>query len=317
VRALLLLITLVAWSTIFLAVGMRYALVLAAIGGALQFIPLIGPLAASRFGASPGERPGTRVADPMVNPLRAGLPGRNGEGDTGAGGGRWCALQGKPSGRNVMVKHHTRVICTLLILLPLGAVQHAWAGPPTDQLRAGVDRVIAILRDPGLAGDKQVIPRRAAISKVAAEIFDFGEMAKRSLGQHWERRTGPERQEFVRLFTDLIERSYISKVDQHAAAATMIYGAETVDGNYAVVQTTVPLAHGDTLPLAYRMYQTDGRWRVYDLSIDGVSLVANYRAQFNRIVRTASYDELVARLKSNQADFSAPSGTSPGGKTER
>jgi phospholipid transport system substrate-binding protein len=210
-----------------------------------------------------------------------------------------------------MVRHHTHVIWTLLILFALCSVHGAWAGPPTDQLRDGVDRVITILRDPALEGDKQVIPRRAAISKVAAEIFDFGEMAKRSLAQHWDRRTALERREFVRLFTDLIERSYISKVDQHTAAAKMTYGDETVDGDFAIVQTTIPLPRGGTMPLAYRMHQTSGRWQAYDLRIDGISLVANYRSQFNKVIRTDSYETLVAKLKANQAEFSAPSATPP------
>jgi phospholipid transport system substrate-binding protein len=216
-----------------------------------------------------------------------------------------------------MARHHPRVVWTLPILFALCSVHGAWAGPPTDQLRTGVDRVITILRDPGLEGEKQVIPRRAAISKVAAEIFDFSEMAKRSLGQHWDRRTASERGEFVRLLTALIERSYISKVDRPEAVTTMTYRSETVDGDYAVVQAMIPLPHDDTMPLGYHMRSTSGRWQVYDLDIDGVSLIANYRAQFNKIIRTSSYEELVAKLKSNQAEFSAPSTAPSGGKAAR
>jgi phospholipid transport system substrate-binding protein len=216
-----------------------------------------------------------------------------------------------------MMRHHARVIWTLILLFALSSVPGAWAGPPTDQLRDGVDRVIKILRDPALAGDKQVDQRRAAISKVAGDLFDFGEMAKRSMGQHWDARTPPQRVEFVRLFTDLIERSYLAKVDQHDAAAKMTYRSETVDGDHAVVQTTIPLPHGDTMPLGYRMHQAGGRWKVYDLSIDGISLVANYRSQFNRIIRTASYEDLVANLKTNQAQFAAPSASPAGSKSAR
>ena len=217
-----------------------------------------------------------------------------------------------------MVRHNARVIAMSLILLfALSSVHGAWAGPPTDQLREGVDRVLTILRDPELAGDKQVDQRRSAISKVAGEMFDFGEMAKRSLGQHWDGRTVPQRGEFVRLLTALIERSYVSKVDQHDAAAKMTYRGETVDGDYAVVHTTIPLPHGNEMPLDYRMHNTSGRWQVYDLSIDGISLVSNYRSQFNKIIRTSSYPALVARLKSSQAEFSAPSAAPSGGKAAR
>lgn len=210
-----------------------------------------------------------------------------------------------------MTRYHARMTRTMILLCVLSFTSSAWASAPTDQLRDGVDRVFKILKDPALAGDKQLDHRRAAISKVAGDVFDFPEMAKRSLGQHWEARTLPQRVEFVRLFTELIERSYIAKVDQHDAAARMTYQAETVDGDYAVVQTTIPLTHGDTMPLGYRMRQTGGRWKVYDLSIDGISLVGNYRAQFNRIIRTSSYEDLIASLKANQTQFavSATSGT--------
>jgi len=213
------------------------------------------------------------------------------------------------------VRLHARVLSTL-ILLALVSAPGAWAGPPTEQLREGVDRVFKILRDPDLKGDTQTNQRRIAIGKVAGEIFDFGDMAKRALGQHWEQRTPAERGEFVRLFTELIQRAYVSKVDQHAVATTMTFRGETVDDDYAIVQTTIPLSNGSKMPLDYRMHNTRDRWQVYDLSIDGISLVANYRAQFNKVIRTSSYAALVSKLKSQQAEFSAPSAspsTSPSG----
>ncbi len=206
-----------------------------------------------------------------------------------------------------MFRLHTRVLWTPLLLLALVSVHGAWAGPPTDQLRDGVDRVFKILRDPELRGDTQVPQRRSAISKVAGEIFDFGDMAKRALGQHWEQRTPAECGEFVRLFTELIQRAYVAKVDQHDAATKMTFRGETVDGDYAVVQTTIPLTNASTMPLDYRMRNTRDHWQVYDISIDGISLVANYRAQFNKVIRTSSYAALVAKLKSQQAEFSTPS----------
>jgi phospholipid transport system substrate-binding protein len=205
----------------------------------------------------------------------------------------------------------------MISLFTLGSVHGAWAGLPTDQLREGIDRVIKILRDPELKSDKQIDQRRAAIALVAGEIFDFGEMARRSLAQHWDKRTPAEQKEFVRSFTALIQRSYISKVDQQDAADRMTYRGETVDADHAVVQTTVSLTNGREMPLDYRMHKPRDRWQVYDLSIDGISLVANYRAQFNKIIRTSSYETLVARLKSKQAEFSEPSATSAGTRAAR
>ena len=210
-----------------------------------------------------------------------------------------------------MVKYHARFFWTLILLFMLSPVPGAWAGAPTDQLRDGVDRVYKILRDPEMAGDTNATQRRKAILTAAGTIFDFGEMAKRSLGQHWAARTPAERSQFVALFTDLMQHSYISKVDQHGGAK-MIYRGETVDGERAAVQTAIPLSNGSQMPLEYRMHNVDARWQVYDLSIDGISLLSNYRAQFNKVIRLDSYDTLVAKLKSHQVEFSVPAAAQSG-----
>ena len=211
-----------------------------------------------------------------------------------------------------MTNHHARAtgILTLLVLATC-SVPGAWAGAPTDQLHEGIDRVFKILRDPEMAGDKNAPERRAAILAAADTIFDFREMAKRSLGQHWAARTPAQQTEFVALFTDLIQHSYIAKVDQHGGAK-MAFKGETLDGELAAVRTTVPLSNGREMPLEYRMNNTGARWRVYDLSIDGISLVSNYRAQFNKIIRIDSYETLVTRLQSHQAEFSMPAASPPG-----
>ena len=169
---------------------------------------------------------------------------------------------------------HT-VLLILLALFALPWVQGAWAGPPTDQLRDGVERVVKILRDPALSGDTKLNERSAAVNKVADEIFDFGETAKRSLGQHWAQRTPAEREEFVRLFTELLQRTYISKVDQYNSEMT--FQDDVVDGSQAVVRTTLLLGKGGRMSLDYRMHRpgTAGRsttsastesasWRVTD-----------------------------------------------------
>jgi phospholipid transport system substrate-binding protein len=213
-----------------------------------------------------------------------------------------------------MVTHHARVIWTLMLLFVLSSVQSARAGPPTDQLREGVEQVVKTLKDPELRGDKKTDERRAAISTLADKIFDFTETAKRALRQHWAQRTPAEREEFVRLFTGLIRRTYISKVDQYDPKMT--FQGDTVDGDEAIVRTTLILGKGGEMSLNYRMHQTRDRWQVYDLDVAGISLVANYRAQFSKIIRTESYETLVARLKSHQTDLSAPSLISSG-RTER
>jgi phospholipid transport system substrate-binding protein len=202
------------------------------------------------------------------------------------------------------------VIAALVLPLSLLSVPAASAGPPTDQLRDGIERIFKILGDPGLRGDEKASQRKTAVTRIASEIFDFTEMSKRTLGRHWDQRTPAERQDFARLFTELIQRSYIAKVDQHGSAASVSFLGDTVDEDYAVVKTTIPLSNGSTMPLDYRMRSAGGRWRVYDLSMDGISLLSNYRAQFNKIIRTGSFEELVAKLKANQAEFAAPSSPS-------
>ena len=214
-----------------------------------------------------------------------------------------------------MTSHRARVCWILLLLFVLTSAHGAWAGPPTDQLRAGIDRVFKILADPELEGDTKLNQRRTAIVTVASEIFDFDEMAKRSLGQYWAPRTLAERGEFVRLFTATVEHSYISKVDQRGAGKMAVQG-EHLDGEYAIVRTTIPLSSGQELPIDYRMHNIADRWRVYDLTVDGISLVANYRAQFNKIIRTSSYEALVARFKSQQVELAPPS-TASGGEPGR
>jgi phospholipid transport system substrate-binding protein len=201
---------------------------------------------------------------------------------------------------------YARVLGILMLAVSTCAVLDAEAGgPPTDQLRDGVDRIFKILRDPALAGDTHAAERRTAIVTAAASLFDFGEMAKRSLGQHWSARTPAEREKFVALFTDLIQRSYVAKVDQHSRA-TMVFRSEAIDGDYATVQTAIPLSKGSEMPLEYRLLRTDTRWRVYDISVDGISLVSSYRAQFNKIIRIDSFETLMTKLRSREIEFSAP-----------
>src|SRR5690242_5394443 len=210
-----------------------------------------------------------------------------------------------------MPNHHARAIGILtLLVFATCSVPGAWAGAPTDQLRGGIDRVFKILRDPEMAGEKNALKRQTAVLAAAGTIFDFGEMAKRSLGQHWAARTPAERTQFVALFTDLIQHSYINKVDQHSGAK-MTFTSETVDGELAAVRTMIPLSNGKEMPLEYRMHNADARWQVYDLSIDGISLLSNYRAQFNKIIRIDSYETLVTRLQSHQTEFAAPAASPP------
>ncbi len=179
----------------------------------------------------------------------------------------------------------------------------AWARSPSDQLRAQIERVVKTVEDPDLKKDGKVKERRTAVRKIADDIFDFNETAKRSLARHWLQRTPSERKEFVDLFANLLERSYISKIELYNGER-IAYIGEAVEGDLATVRTKIVTKQGTEIPIEYKMLRTtNDRWLVYDVVIEGVSLVANYRTQFNKIIQTSSYQELVKKMKTKQAEF--------------
>jgi phospholipid transport system substrate-binding protein len=182
------------------------------------------------------------------------------------------------------------------------AGRDAWAGAPTDQLRTQIDRVLKVLEDPELAKESRMVERRAAIRRIANEIFDFTETTRRSMGMHWQRRTPQEREEVVRLFADLLERSYIGKIEMYSGEKVQFLG-DTIDGIQATVRSKLITKQGTEIPVDYRMHRGGGdRWLAYDVSIEGVSMVANYRAQFNKIVQTSGYKALVQKLATKEKE---------------
>jgi len=202
------------------------------------------------------------------------------------------------------MKRSSAVPLALLgLLFLIGSPTEASAGAPTDQLRASVDQIIKVLDDPTLKPEGKVAERRAAIRKEALVVFDFTETAKRALGRHWQGLSDQDRQEFTALFTDLIERAYISKIERYSGEK-IAYTGEAVDSGLATVRTRFVTKQGTEVPIDYRMQQKGDRWLVYDVSIEGVSLINNYRTQFDKIIQTSSYAELVRKLKA--ADVPAP-----------
>ncbi len=190
-----------------------------------------------------------------------------------------------------------RRVGVLVACLVLGGASSALAGPPTEQLKVGIDRVIQVLADPKLKSAAKTAERRATLAEITNPIFDWPEMARRALGRHWQDRTDAEREEFVRLFHDLLERSYIATLERYNGER-VTYVGESVEGEQATVRTKVLDKNNRELPVDYRMLRRGDRWLIYDVQIEGVSLVANYRAQFDQIIRTSSYARLVAKLKS-------------------
>jgi phospholipid transport system substrate-binding protein len=205
------------------------------------------------------------------------------------------------------MKRSTAAVLGLFGLL-LWASTEARAGEPTDQLRASVDQIIKVLDDPALKSESKQAERRAAIRREAAVIFDFVETAKRALGRHWQGLSDQDQHEFASLFTDVIERAYISKIERYSGEKIAFTG-EAVDSGLATVHTRFVTKQGTEIPIDYRMHQKGDRWLVYDVLAEGVSLVNNYRAQFDKIIQTSSYAELVRKLKA--ADVPAPASPRP------
>jgi phospholipid transport system substrate-binding protein len=180
-------------------------------------------------------------------------------------------------------------------------VPGANAGVPTDQVKQTVDKVIDILKNKELKKPEKESERKAAIRKVVGERFDFEEMAKRSLALHWRNRTPQDKKEFVPLFSDLLERSYIKKIEKYTDEK-ILYKGEKIEGDYAVVDTEVITKRNVETPIEYRLLKEDAGWKVYDVVIEGVSLINNYRTQFNKIIRENSYQELVKRMKNKEEE---------------
>lgn len=187
-------------------------------------------------------------------------------------------------------------VCLAFLLFSVFPGNEADAGEPTEQVKQTVDAVIQILNNGELRKTERLDERRSKIREAVKKSFDFEEMAKRSLALHWRDRTPGERKEFISLFSDLLEDVYIRKIERYEDEK-VLYTNERTDGRYATVSTVVVTAKETEIPVNYRIFKKSGKWEVYDIVIEGVSLVNTYRSQFNQIIRSGSYEELVIRLK--------------------
>jgi phospholipid transport system substrate-binding protein len=196
------------------------------------------------------------------------------------------------------IPHH-KLFLLLTISFLFFFVSWAYAGVPTDQMRSTINSVLNILKNQELEKPEKTKGKRETIRKIIGDRFDFKEMTKRSLALHWRGRSEEERKEFVALFSNLLERTYIDKIETYENES-ILYIDEMIDGKYAVVRTKVINKKNVEIPIDYKLIKKVDTWLVYDIVIEGVSLVNNYRTQFNKIIRTSSYEKLVERLKGKQ-----------------
>jgi phospholipid transport system substrate-binding protein len=205
--------------------------------------------------------------------------------------------------RRTMKRRSNQFGKTIAILILAAALTSttANAGLPTDQIKSTVDRAVKVLKDPGLKPAAKLQERRDQLRKILFSRFDFTEMAKRALGANWRRRTPQEQEEFVRLFTDVLERAYADIIESYTDEK-IVYVHERVDGSYADVASKILTSKGEEYSVNYKAHLISNEWKVYDVVAENISLVNNYRSQFNRVISNASYEELVRRLR-DKAEF--------------
>ena len=171
-----------------------------------------------------------------------------------------------------------------------------WAGEPRKLIMETIDRALTILKDPSLQEDKKAEERRQKLWKEISPIFNFEEMSKRALGRHWRKLSPEEKSEFVELFTNLLKDTYIGKTDTYSGGK-IIYLREKQDDKYSKVQTKFILNTGNEMLVDFNMHNNHGKWKIYDVIIEGVSLVNNYRSQFNNFLINSSSEELIKKIK--------------------
>ncbi len=184
----------------------------------------------------------------------------------------------------------------LLLFLAVATAVPALAADPIEEIKQTTNKILSIVTNPALKASSKTEERERLVRQAVDERFDWEEMARRSLAIHWAKRTTEEKKEFVRLFSDLVERTYMKKVEDYSGEK-VLYEGETKEGEYASVRVKIVTKKGEDIPVEYRLKKERENWFVYDVSIEGVSLVNNYRIQFHSIISQSSYENLVKRLK--------------------
>jgi phospholipid transport system substrate-binding protein len=183
-----------------------------------------------------------------------------------------------------------------------------WAGtgPVTDSLKGTLNKIIEVFKDQSLNTPEKADERRAILSQLIRERFDEEEFAMRALGAHWGKRGKAEKLKFIEVFSALLERTYLDKIDAYLSKAgnfsekNILYLSETAKGSYVILSTKILTGDDTEIPVLYLFANKQGNWVVCDVAIEGVSIAKNYRAQFTEILANSSFDELIAKIRSKQ-----------------
>ena len=190
----------------------------------------------------------------------------------------------------------TLSLTVIAALMVVGSSRVAAAGEPTEAIRSAVSQGVEILSNAKLDNQQeraQVIDR---LRQIVYPLFDFNEMSMRSLGANWRRLTPQQQKEFVSVFTALLEKTYADQIDLYNGQK-VVYTGESIDGNYAQVDSRIIDKNNQTYSVVYRLHKTDGKWKIYDVVAENISLVNNYRSQFNRVIARSSFEELLRTMK--------------------
>jgi len=190
--------------------------------------------------------------------------------------------------------YFTRSMFSLFLGMAIAAP--ALAASPMDEIKQTTNKILSIVTNPAFNAPSKTEEREKLIRQAVDERFDWEEMARRSLAIHWAKRTPEERKQFVHLFADLVERTYLKKVEDYSGEK-VLYEGEIEEEGYATVRVKIVTKRGEDIPVEYRLKQERDNWFIYDVSIEGVSLVNNYRIQFHSIISQSSYENLVRRLR--------------------
>jgi len=189
-----------------------------------------------------------------------------------------------------------QMVARSVALYLLSTASSAFAGEPFDLIKSTLDRAIVILREPRPNSTEKNNERIDRLKDAVNPVFDYDEMARLTLAAHWRRRTPAEQEEFIKLFRAFLEKIYSDRVDRYGGER-IVLGRESIDQDHAEVESKIIDAKGDENPVIYRLRRTDGKWKVYDAVVDNISIVNNYRSQFDRVIAKSSYEELKKVLR--------------------
>jgi len=174
------------------------------------------------------------------------------------------------------------------------------AGEPLNLVKGATDRALQVLKDSQFKSKEKRPERIERLKQIINPIFDYEETAKRALGVHWRRRTPAEQREFVKLFRAFLEKIYADRIDEYVGQR-IIFSRETIDNDYAEVVATVVGTKGEEIPIIFKLRRVGDSWLVYDAVIENISIVNNYRSQFDRVIKKSSYEELMKKIREKVA----------------